>query len=93
MAKKKKRGRRQGLASKFLNAVGIAIGFARPIEILINNIGNPGNILPKLISGLTFGLSSGSLSLDEGARMYTPVIGAVGYGFFKSYLIRKFPVR
>ncbi len=91
--RKKKRGRRQGLASKFLNAVGIAIGFARPIEILINNIGSPGNILPKLISGLTFGLSRGSLNLDEGARMYAPVGAAVGYGFFKTFLMRKFPIR
>ncbi len=94
MAKgKKKKSRRQSLASKFLNAVGIAIGFARPIQIVINNLGNPGNILPKMLSGLTFGLSEGSLSLDEGKKMYAPVGAAVGYGFFKSYLLRKFPVR
>ncbi len=81
------------MASTLLNAVGIAIGFARPLQIVFNNIGSPGNILPKLISGLTFGLSSGSLSLDEGARMYAPVGAAVGYGFFKTFLMRKFPIR
>ncbi len=79
--------------SKLLNAVGIAIGFARPIEILINNIGNPGNILPKMLSGLTFGLSEGSFSKGEGLKMYTPVGAAVGYGFFKTFLMRKFPIR
>ncbi len=91
-AKKKKRGR-QGLASKFLNAVGIAIGFARPIQIVFNNIGSPGNILPKMLSGLTFGLSEGSFDLQEGGKMYTPVGAAVGYGFFKTFLMRKFPIR
>ncbi len=90
---KKKRSRRQGIASKLLNAVGIAIGFARPIQILINNIGNPGNILPKMLSGLTFGLSEGSLRLDDGTKMYAPVGAAVGYGFFKTFLMRKFPIR
>lgn len=79
--------------SKALNLLGIAIGFARPIEILIRNIAAPQDILPKLIKGLTFGLSEGSLDLTAGAKMYAPVGAAVGYGAFKSYLIRKFPVR
>ncbi len=81
------------MASKLLNAVGIAIGFARPIQILLNNIGSPGNILPKMLSGLTFGLSQGTFSKDEGLKMYTPVGAAVGYGFFKTFLMRKFPIR
>ncbi len=95
MAKgKKKKSRRQSLASKFLNAVGIAIGFARPIQIVFNNIGNPANILPKMLSGLTFGLSGeGGFDLDEGTKMYAPVAAAVGYGSFKSFLVRKFPIR
>ncbi len=94
MAKGKKKRGRQSLVSKLLNAVGIAIGFARPIQIVINNIGNPGNILPKMLSGLTFGLSGeGGFDLDEGTKMYSPVGAAVGYGFFKSFLMRKFPIR
>lgn len=93
MAKDKGKTRRQGWASKLLNAVGIAIGFARPIMIVFNNFANPGNILPKMLSGLTFGLSEGSFQLDEGLKMYSPVGAAVGYGAFKSYLMRKFPIR
>ncbi len=93
MAKKKKRGRRQGTVSKLLNAVGIAIFFARPIEILARNIGTPENILEKVISGLTFGLSRGSFNRDEGVKMYVPMAASAIYGMTKSFIVRKFPVR
>ncbi len=78
--------------SKGLNAIGILIGFARPIEVVINQ-GFSVAALQNIINGLSFGLSSGSFNLQEGLRMYAPVGAAVGYGYFKGYLLRKFPIR
>ncbi len=89
--KKKKRGR-QSWVSKGLNAVGIAIGFARPIEVVINQ-GFSLAALQNILAGLTFNLSAGSFNLDVCLRMYAPVGAAVGYGVLKSYLMKKFPIR
>ncbi len=94
MAKgKKKRGRRQSFVSKLLNGFGLAIFFARPIEILIRNIGSPEKILGKIIAGLTFGLSEGPLDLAVGTKMYVPMGASAVYGMTKSFIVRKFPIR
>lgn len=93
MAKKKKRGR-QSLISKGLNVIGILIGLARPIEVVINQ-GFSVAALQNITRGLTFGLIDGvgGFSLDEGLRMYSPVGAAAGYAGLKSYLVKKFPIR
>ncbi len=92
MAKKKKRGRRQGLFSKALNASLVALGFSRVISILVS----PAAIDTKMtaiINGATFGLATGSFNLGVGLQMYTPAGAAIALGELKKFLMRKFPVR
>ncbi len=93
MAKKKQRRGRQSLASKALNGLGIAIGLSRIIEIVIRNFGNPANILPRIISGATGGLSEGSFDITEAIRFYVPMAATIPYAVFKSHIIKKFPMR
>ncbi len=92
MAKGKKKRGKQGAFSKIINIIGIVIGFARPIQILIET-GFTTASLQKMIRGLSFGLSDGQFALQAGLRMYTPVVGALGYREFTKFLMRRFPVR
>ncbi len=94
MAKKKTRGRRQGLFSKAINIGLILLGFSRPIAILLDpQQGKFANKANVIIREATFGLSEGSFKLDAGLKMYTPALGAIALGTLKSFLMRKFPVR
>ncbi len=92
MARRKKKRGPQSWVSKALNAVGLVIGFAEPIRIVMTH-GFSTDTLKVLMRGLTFGYSEGSLDFPAGLQMYTPVGAAVGYGTLKSYLLRKFPIR
>ncbi len=94
MAKKKKRRGKQGLASRLINAGLLALTFARPLEIIFKNIGNPGAIPTLILRGATFGLAGGGgFSLDQGTRFYGPVAAAFALGAVKKFAMRKFPVR
>ncbi len=93
MAKKKKGRRKQGIASKLINAGGIAIGFSRILEIVFNNLGNMGDIPKLIIRGATFGLSDGAFNIQEGARFYAPIGGAIAYRKFTTFLMKRFPIR
>ncbi len=92
MAKGKKKRGKQGMFSKIINAIGIVIGFARPIQIVMET-GFTGASLQRMIRGLSFGLSDGQFALQTGLKMYTPVVGALGYREFTKFLMRRFPVR
>ncbi len=92
MAKKKKKGGRQGWMSKGINIGLILLGFSRVIQILFEPIG-VGSKLTQIRKEATFGLSEGKFSLKDGLRMYTPGGAAAGLGMLKSYLMKKFPVR
>ncbi len=92
MAKGKKKRGKQGAFSKIINVIGIVIGFARPSQILIET-GFTSVSLQKMIRGLSFGLSDGQFALQAGLKMYTPVVGALGYREFTKFLMRRFPVR
>ncbi len=92
MAKGKKKRGKQGAVSKVLNIFGIIIGFARPIQILIET-GFSSASLQRILSGLTFGLDQGSFRLSAGLKMYAPVGAALGYRQFTKFLMRSFPVR
>ncbi len=92
MAKnKKKKSRRQGMFSKVLNIAIILLGLSRPITIMVQNPNARG--VDFLINEATFGLSKGALNFKAGMKFYSPAGAAVGLGFLKSYLIKKFPVR
>ncbi len=92
MAKKKKGRKRQGLFSKAVNLGGWAIGLARPIQIFFQD-GFTSMALQRIMNGLTFGLSDGSLNVGEGLQMYVPVGASIGYRQLTTYLMRHFPVR
>ncbi len=92
MAKKKKKRGRQSAVSKLLNIFGIIIGFARPIQILVDT-GFTSSSLQRILSGLTFGLDQGKFRLNAGLKMYAPVGAALGYRQFTKFLLRSFPVR
>ncbi len=87
MANKKKKSRRQGLASKLINVGIIAYAFQTVITLAL------GGRFAELNNALTFGLVNGKLDINAGAAVYAPMAGAIGLGAMKSYLMRKFPVR
>ena len=92
MAKKKGRRRKQGLISKAMNIGLIALGFSRVITLALR-----GDFL-AIQNEATFGLAgagtaTSGFDLDAGLRIYSPAGAAVGLGFLKTYLMRKFPVR
>ncbi len=94
MAKKKRGRRRQGLVSKAANLGLILLGLSRPLKLILGidapSFGDPIN---SIIVEASAGLSTGALDVDAAMRFYGPVGAAVGLGFLKSYLMRKFPVR
>ncbi len=94
MAKaKNKKARRQGWASKLMNAGLIALGFSRVIKWFIRE--TPLNAIEGVIDEATFGLGgpTGKFDLKKGLAMYTPAGAAIALGYLKSYLIKKFPIR
>lgn len=95
MANPKPKKRKQGVVSKVINGLLIALGFARPIQLLLNV--PISRAIDSIIEEATFGLVRGgglaSFDLGRGLRMYSPAGAAAGLGYMKSYLMRKFPVR
>ncbi len=92
-AKKKNRGRRrQGMFSKLTNILLIALGFARPLQLILTQ-GATKTTMDTIIKEATFGLSAGKFDLNAGLRMYTPGGAAIGLGKLKQYLMKHFPVR
>ncbi len=91
MAKAKKKRSRQSGFSKVINMAIIALGFARPLTLLIRSP-SEGSI-NTILNEATFGLATGKLDLAAGARMYSPAGAAIGLGKLKQYLMRHFPVR
>ncbi len=92
MAKKKGKGRKQGLFSKAINIGLIALGFSRVLTHLFTP--QPFEAKMKvIIKESTFGLSEGKFDLAAGLAMYTPGGAAIALGTLKSYLMKKFPVR
>lgn len=89
---KKKRSRKQKIASKLINAGGLAIGLSRFIEIFLQD-GFSTRALQRIRKGLTFGLAEGGFNLEAGLRMYGPVGASVGYREFTKYLMKRFPIR
>ncbi len=95
MAKEKKKGGRQGIASKVANTLLIVLAFIRPLQIAFH----PSPLQSKidvLVSEATFGLGNragSKFDLKGGLRMYSPAGAAIGLGFLKSYIMKKFPVR
>ncbi len=92
MVAKKKKGRRQGMLSKAINAALIALGFSRVLTIIFGG-GDLKTKMDRIITGATFGLSKGKFDLHAGLVMYTPAGAAIGLGKLKQYLMKKFPVR
>lgn len=81
------------MVSKAINIGGILLGLSRILHIVFTNIGNPREIPRQIVRGATFGLSEGPINIEAGAAFYGPLGAAVGYRFFTSWLIKKFPVR
>ncbi len=90
-AKNKKKGGRQGIVSKLMNVALIALGFARPLSIIIRKPNMSG--VEDIVHESTFGLATGKFNWKAGAKFYSPAGAAIALGKLKSYLIKQFPVR
>lgn len=75
-----------------MNAGLIALGFSRVLEHLFSG-SDFRSILVGMKREATFGLSEGVFDIATGLRMYSPAAAAIGLGYLKSYLMRKFPIR
>ncbi len=93
MAKGKRKRSRQSTFSKVVNIGLIALGMSRVLELVFNNLGNPGAIPDRLISGATFHLAQGSFIMEEGAKFYGAPAAAISTGLVLKFLRKKFPVR
>ncbi len=98
MAAKKKKGGRQGLFSKVINILLLALTFSRPIQIMAFQPGNLQQKMRTLVRDLTFGMvdtagTVGRFSLSEGLRMWAPPAAAAGLGILKRYALKHYPVR
>ncbi len=93
MAKGKKKSRRQGLFSKAINIAFLALGFSRPLFLLLRPGGFSQSSVEQILEEATFGLTKGTFDVAAGARMYSPAGAAFALGTLKTFLMRKFPVR
>ncbi len=93
MAKKKKRGRRQGLFSKAVNIGLTLLSISRPLFLLFRPGGFSQSSIKQLIGEATFGLTDGRFDINRGFQFYAPAGGAVAIGTVLKFIRKKFPVR
>ncbi len=93
-AKKKKRGK-QGIVSKVLNGLLLALAFARPLERAFAGQWSYFTTVQQgsLVDEATFGLVSGKFSLAAGAKLYGPAGASAALGYIKSWAMRRYPIR
>ncbi len=97
MAKKKKRGRRQGILSKAMNFALILLAFSTPLRIAFG-AGDMNTKIGIITRQATFGLvrtlgGASKFDLSEGLQFYGPIGAAFALGAAKKFIMRKFPVR
>lgn len=86
---------KQGLASKAINVIALAIGL-EDVIFRFQEQGWTGNIqgsLNNLSADYSFGLTRGSFDLQSGLRAYAPLVGMYAFKKGMSFLMRHIKIK